>query len=133
MPSPLTKDKLPATATKRPATATKRTPSSKAPSRVKRGGLYDDTFARYERMMDVEFERIKKDTPQVIEDIKKNNTHEVKTAFGFKYEVNEEEAHKELHALLHKNVSQKMTKDDLIKINVHNFSGRVSYVFKRRI
>ena len=108
MPSPLTKNKLPATATKRPATATKRTPSSKAPSRVKRGGLYDDTT--YEAMMDAEFERIMKDTPQVIEVIKKNNTRKVLTLNGFIYKVNEEEAHKQLHALLHKNVSQNMTK-----------------------
>jgi hypothetical protein len=161
MPSPLTKNKLPATATKSlatatkslatatkslatatkslatatklHATATKHTPSSKAPARVKRGGIYDDTYTRYETMMDVEFERIMTSEPHLIEEIKKNNTHEVKTLVGFKYKVNEEEVHKQIHALLHKNVSQKMTKDDLIKINVHNFSGRVSYVFKRRI
>jgi hypothetical protein len=100
---PATATKRPATATKRPATATKRTPSSKAPSRVKRGG-----FDTYEAMMDAEFERIMKDTPQVIEVIKKNNTRKVLTLNGFIYKVNEEEAHKQLHALLHKNVSQKM-------------------------
>ena len=70
MPSPLTKNKLPATATKSlatatkslatatkslatatklHATATKHTPSSKAPARVKRGGIYDDTYTRYEK------------------------------------------------------------------------------------
>ena len=132
MPSPLTKNKLPATATKSLATATKlhATATKQTPSRVKRGGIYDETYANYERMMDVEFERIKTYEPRLIELIRKNNTHEVKTLVGFKYEVNVEEANKQLHALLHKNVSQNMTTDDLIKINVHNFSKRV---LKRRI